>query len=295
MRRIHWIAFSLLCALSGTSWAIQDKMDGLPVLERQGILFGAIGLIASLLARRKAWMRRGRGWYVQVSVAAVGLYGLPIVIGEYSREYVAGNVRGALYAMVPVVVVLAVAAGSGGEERGVRRFLVPALAGVGGLLLLLPLSFSKTIGGWVMLFVICTTVVLVGVMSVWLYRLLPDGELDVEFAVLGFANAAFLLGWSAVHEDMVWRASGLASVVSVSSFVDVVEVLLIVWLLRVMPPVRFASRYLLIPLLTVVEGFFVVRPELTVRIVSGTVLLAAGAGVLLFFNAEREERILSLR
>jgi hypothetical protein len=295
MRRIHWIAFSLLCALSGTSWAIQYTMDGLPSLERQAILFGAMGLIAALFAGRRAWVRRGGGWYARVGAAAVGLFGLPIVIAEYSREYVAGNVRGALYAMVPVVVALTVAAGSGGEERGVRRFLVPALAGVGGLLLLLPLSFSKTVGGWVMLFVICATVILVGVVSVWLYRLLPDGDLDIEFAVAGFANAAFLLGWSAVHEDMVWRASGLASVVSVSSLVDVIEVLLIFWLLRVMPPVRFASRYLLIPLLTVVEGYFVVRPELTVRIVSGTVLLAAGAGVLLFFDAEREERILSLR
>ncbi len=81
-----------------------------------------------------------------------------------------------------------------------------------------------------------------------------DGDLAVAIAVVGFANAVFLLVWSAVHEDMVWRWSGLASVVSVSSLVDVVEVLLIVWLLREMPPVRFAARYLVIPLLTVLEG-----------------------------------------
>ena len=64
-----------------------------------------------------------------------------------------------------------------------------------------------------------------------------------------------------------------------------IEVLLIVWLLRVMAPVRFSARYLVIPLLTVVESFVVERPEVTVRIVCGTILLAVGAGALLFWKA----------
>ncbi len=295
MRWIDWIAFVLLCSLSATSWAIHDGVaDGLPSLERQGILLGVIGVIAALFGGRRVWVRRG-GWYARVSAAAVGLFGLPIVIAEYSRDHVAGNVRGALYAMVPAVVVLVVAAGSGSEERGARRFLVPALAGVGGLLLILPLSFSKTVSAWAMLGAICAVVILVGVASVWLYRLLPVGDLAVEFAMVGLANAAFLLAWSAVLEDMVWQVSGLTSVVSVSSLVDVVEVLLIVWLVRVMSPVRFAARYLLIPLLTVVEGFILVRPVLTVRIASGICLLAAGAGILLFFEPQDEEAPLSLR
>jgi len=295
MRRIDWLAFALLCSLSATSWMIRDAAaDGLPSLERQGVLFGAIGLIAALFAGRKAWVRRGE-WYARVSAAAVGLFGLPILIAEYSRDYVAGNVRGALYAMVPVVVVLVVAAGSGSEERGVRRFLLPALAGVGGLLLILPLSFSKTVSAWTMLGVICVVVISVGAASVWLYQLLREGGFAVEFALVGLVNAAVLLAGSAVHEEMVWRASGLASVVSAASLVDVMEVLLIVWLVRVMSPVRFAARYLLIPLLTVVEGFVVIRPALTVRIAFGSFLLAAGAGVLLFFEPRDEEVPLSLR
>jgi hypothetical protein len=83
--------------------------------------------------------------------------------------------------------------------------------------------------------------------------------------------------------------------VSISSLVDVVEVLLIIWLLREMSPVRFAARYLLIPLLIVLESYVLVRPEWTVRIGFGTVLLAAGAGMLLFGKAGEEETGLSLR
>ena len=42
--------------------------------------------------------------------------------------------------MVPVVVVMVIAAGdaTGLGERGARRYLIPALIGLGGLLLLLP-------------------------------------------------------------------------------------------------------------------------------------------------------------
>jgi hypothetical protein len=109
------------------------------------------------------------------------------------------------------------------------------------------------------------------------------------------SNTVFQLVSSAVRGELVWQWSGLASVVSVSSLVDLVEVVLLVWLLREMMPVRFASRYLVIPLLTLFEGYGLMRPELTVRVISGMVLLAAGGGMLLFLKAGEEETVLSLR
>jgi prepilin signal peptidase PulO-like enzyme (type II secretory pathway) len=87
----------------------------------------------------------------------------------------------------------------------------------------------------------------------------------------------------------------MTSVVSITSLVDVVEVLLIVLLLREMPPIRFAARYLVIPLLTILESFVLMRPEWTIRMGFGTALLAAGAGTLLFWKAGEEEIVLSLR
>ena len=105
----------------------------------------------------------------------------------------------------------------------------------------------------------------------------------------------FLLAWSAVREEVVWLGKGLASVISIASLADVVEVLLIVWLLREMMPIRFASRYLMIPLVTVLESYFVMQPEWTVRMGFGTALLATGGGMLLFLKAGEEETVLSLR
>ncbi|HSY69802.1 MAG TPA: hypothetical protein VK813_14225 [Edaphobacter sp.] len=298
MRWTLWIAFAVLCILSGTSWAIPyGATDALPPLEQQALLFGGIGLIALLFAGRGAWSRMTGRRFAKLAAAAVGFFGIPAVVVEYARGSVPAISRSALFAMVPVVVVLAVVAGhaTGGEERSARQALVPALAGLGGLLLLLPVQFSGPLRGWVMLSLVCAAVILTGLASVWLYRLLRGIGLAAAVAVVGTANAVFLLICSSVREDVVWRWSGLASAVSISSFVDVIEVLLIVWLLQGMQPVRFAARYLVIPLLTVLESYVLMRPEWTVRMGFGTALLAAGAGALLFSKAGEEETMLSLR
>ena len=298
MRWTLWAAFAVLCVLSGTSWAIPPKMsDGLPPLEQQRLLFGVIGLAALLFAGRRAWSRSRVLQYARLAVAAVGFFGVPMVVVEYVRGSVPAISRSALFALVPVVVVMVVAFGdtAGREEQGARLFLMPALVGLGGLLLLLPLQFSGSARGWMMLAVVCAAVVLVGLASVWLYRLLRGFGLADAVAVVGLANAVFLLAWSAVREDVVWRGNGVTSLMSIGSLVDLVEVWLIVWLLREMPPVRFAARYLVIPLLTVLESFVLMRPEWTVRMGFGTVLLAAGAGTLLFWKAAEEETVLSLR
>jgi drug/metabolite transporter (DMT)-like permease len=298
MRWNVWIAFAALCVLSATSWVIpRETFDGLPPLEEQGLLFGVIGLIALLFAGRGVWFRRRAVRGARLAAAAVGFFGVPVVVGEFARGSVPAISRSALFAMVPIVVVMALANGDAatGETRSVRRFLIPALAGLGGLLLLLPLQFSGSVRRWVMLGSVCAAVVLAGVTSVWLYRLLRGFRFVDALAIAGLANAAFLLAWSVVREEVVWRWSGLSSLASIASLIDAVEVALIVWLLREMPPLRFSSRYLLIPLLTVLESYALIRPELTVRMVCGTVLLAAGAGVLLFWKAREEETVLSLR
>jgi drug/metabolite transporter (DMT)-like permease len=294
MRWTLWIAFAVFCVLSGTSWVIEREMpEGLPPLEQQGVLFGVIGLVALVFAGRSVWSRSRLG---RLAAAAVGFFGVPIAVAEYARGSVPAISRSALFALVPVVVVMAVASGESAEreERGARLFLMQVLAGVGGLLLLLPLEFSGSVRGWVMLVVVCAAVVLVGLTSVWLYRLLRGFGLADAVAVVGLVNAVFLLGLSFVHEKVVWRWSGAASVVSIASLVDGIEVLLMVWLLREMPPIRFAARYLVIPLLTILESFVLMRPEWTARMGFGTVLLAAGGGMMLFLKAGEEETVLSL-
>jgi len=66
-------------------------------------------------------------------------------------------------------------------------------------------------------------------------------------------------------------------------------------LLRGMSPVRFGARYLVVPLVTVVEGYVLLRPELTLRMGFGVALLAGSAAFLLAAPGVDERAGLSLR
>jgi drug/metabolite transporter (DMT)-like permease len=87
----------------------------------------------------------------------------------------------------------------------------------------------------------------------------------------------------------------LTAVLSLSTSVDLIQIVLVFWLLREMSPVRFAARYLVIPLLTIVEGYVALRPEVTARMVVGAVLLAGGSVWILFSKASDDGVVLSLR
>ncbi|MEI9980131.1 MAG: hypothetical protein WDN23_14240 [Edaphobacter sp.] len=298
MRRTRWLGFALLCVLSATSWVIPQTAAGtLPPLEEQGLLFGLIGVAGLVFSIRGKWRREKVADYLRVAVGGLGFFGVPLVVAEYAGSTVSAITRSALFAFAPVVVVIAVAASevSAGDERDARKFLIPALGGAGGLLLLLPLQFSRSPRGQLLLGLVCAAVVLVGVVSVRLHRLLREVNLAEAIAVVGLANAVFLLAWSALREEMVWRWPDLLAAAPVSSLVDGIEVLLLIWLLRAMAPMRFSARYLVIPFVTILESFALEQPEPTVRMICGTILLAAGAGVLLFLRTTDDEAVLSLR
>ena len=179
MRSIRWIGFAVLCVLAASSWVIpQNSPSVLPSLEEQGILFFLIGFVALLISLRGGWRRQEVSEFWRVAVGSLGFFGVPLVVAEYAGGSVPAITRSALFALAPVVVVIVVAAGdmTAGEERGARRLLVPALIGAGGLLLLLPLEISGSLRGRLMVGLVGAAVVLVGVTSVWLYRLLREIE-----------------------------------------------------------------------------------------------------------------------
>jgi drug/metabolite transporter (DMT)-like permease len=273
----------------------------LPALQRQGLLYLIIGVGALLVSGRKLPSRIRKQPWALVTLAGLGFFGIPAIAIEFASDYVGEIKRSALFAIVPIVVAVALSAieAGGPAERNARRSLAPAIAGLGGLLLLLPLSLSNSARGNLMIAVVFAAVILAGLAGVWLYRLLQQFEPSDAVAVLCLSNAALLLICACLTGTVTWNGSSLLSLASLSSLVDVIEVLLLLWLLRRMPPVQFASRYLLIPLLTVLEAYVLVRPELTLRIGAGVILLATEAGMLLFQrHAEggiEEESILSLR
>jgi drug/metabolite transporter (DMT)-like permease len=292
MKRSVWLTFGALCLLSSSSWVVESYgASTIPSLERQGLLDFVVGFAALLLSGRGSMLRIRQQSWTRLIVAGLGFFGIPALAIELASGAVPEVSRSALFALVPIVVVVVLSAveAGGTAERDARRSLAPALVGLGGLLLLLPLSFSSSARGNAMIAVVCSAVILAGIASVWLYRLLQQFELSDAVALVCLSNAIFLLIYGWVRGANVWHRSSLLSLLSWSWLVDVTEVLLLLWLLRRMPPVQFASRYLLIPLLTVLEAYILVRPPLTLRIGAGTILLVAGVGLLLFQHPAKEE------
>jgi drug/metabolite transporter (DMT)-like permease len=256
-----------------------------------------IGLAALPFSIRKLSARISQQPWPRLALASLGYFSIPAAAIEFASGTVPEISRSALFALVPIVVVVALTAIEAGEpaERAARRSLAPALVGLAGLLLLLPLSFSNSARSNARIAVICAAVIVVGIASVWLYRLLQRFKLSDAVAVACLVNAAFLLICAWVNRAVVWDRSSLLSLLSWSSLVDVIEVLLLLWLLRRMPPVQFAARYLFIPLLTVLEAYILLRPELTLRIGAGAILLATGVAMLLLQHPAEDESVLSLR
>jgi len=285
-----WLGLIAFCLLSSAGWLFPPlASDSSLPFESPAFLFGVLG-VAGLVLLLGRW-RRGLPWY-SLTLAGLGFFGLPTAFFEWSGGGLSGISRSIGFAMTPVVVILVVAF-TGRDE--VRRLLLPALCGVGGVLLLLPFTLPASTRGWWMLGGLLAVIVLMAAASVWMNRILQPFRLTEAVAIVGLSNAAFLILCASFSGPAIGRWSALAAYISLSSVANAAETILILWLLREIAPVRLAARYLVIPLLIVAEGYLIFRPELTLRMGLGAALLAGGAAVLLFSSEASEKAHLSLR
>jgi drug/metabolite transporter (DMT)-like permease len=270
--------FAGFCVLVGSEWLL-SPISGLI----RGMVFAAVGIFAAALNRGR-W-RGGWAWLV---LAAVLLVGVPEMMVGWGLRHTSSNLWAVVLAVVPVMVVLIVAQRAG---DGVRRLLVPALAGLGGILLVVPLDVPGSVPGRLALVVLVLSAVMIAIASVWIHQLLQDFGVLQAMTVFCFANALVLLVRGFV-EGAGW---GLSGVGWVAALVQGCEVVLLVVLLRGMTPVRFGARYLIAPLMTLVEGYALLRPALTWRLGFGVALMAGGAAFLLFSRGADESVELSLQ
>jgi drug/metabolite transporter (DMT)-like permease len=228
-------------------------------------------------------------------VAAVSLlfFAVPMVLVERAREYAPDTSVAVVFALVPVIVVLAVNAFL--LEEPEMRLLVPALAGFSGVLFLLPFELPVSARGWESVAELVTAMLFVGCAGVWLYGLLRQMGAVEGMAIAGAANATALVAWCGVRGQLDWRWSDVAMGVSIGSVGELVALALTVWLVRALDPVRFSARVLAIPLMTVIEGLVLLRPGVTGRTAVGILLLAIGTAWLLVGKVPEEAEALTIR
>ncbi len=170
----------------------------------------------------------------------------------------------------------------GDMEGDLTARLWPGLAGLAGLLLLLP---QPSLGDWRYdLSLLCLPLV-TGLGASYVTarqghqvseQVFPSPEPLWLAVTLGSAALVFAgLAWGAQH-------SGGNEIFSVSAAtLDGLMALLTLLVLRRLGAVRWSSQYLLIPLLTLLEGALLLRPVLDWRSWMAFALLAASSGYLL--------------
>jgi hypothetical protein len=288
------LGFAALCLLSGSGWMIDQFYP--PVLNgpaRVAVQDGLLALLFFTAASLKEPRRRlKREQIFELGWAGAALLAVPAVVGAGASGQVA-DLDGVLcYAAVPAIVVFLLSQYSSGfgAEESPLRLLVPALAGLGGAALILPFALPPTLAGKMWLLVIVASASVSAYAAIRLHRALTDGVLLWQSSILCSA--------AAVVAASFWRV-GYASVgpVAVSSVVvevlrtlllDAPMLLLLVYLLRAMPPAAISTRLLLIPLVTIVESYLIERPPTEWTTFAGMILMAAAAYWLLS-TAEPED------
>lgn len=173
MRRSVWLMYAAYCLLVASEWLLPSSSRLM-----RGLIFAVVGIVAAILNGRSGW--RGFGDVGRLALAAVLLVAVPELLWGWGLRHVSSNLLAVVRALTPVMLVLVVAQSAG---DGARRLLIPAVAGLGGMLLIVPLDVPGSLVGRLSLAVLLLSAVMTAVASVWIYRLLQDFSLAQAVAV----------------------------------------------------------------------------------------------------------------
>jgi len=282
MTRRMWAGFAVLCLLAGSAWIFDEAMPGLlrglpRTAVHDCVLAIAFGLVS--LGRRKIG---GNG--LKIALGAIAMFAVPEILFAGASGHVSETTEMLVFLLVPVVVIFVVAqkAVGFGSTESPLRMLVPALAALGGATLLVPFDWPPTVGGRLWVVSMVGSAILAGVAAVWMHGLLQEIDViraaSVGFGACGIVAAAFCwIGWTSLP---TWSGSGLAAE-ALRIALEAPILLLTVWLLREMRPIGFSARLYFVPLVTILEGFALLRPGVGWEAWIGVVLMVGGGVALL--------------
>jgi drug/metabolite transporter (DMT)-like permease len=304
--RVHELwPLGALCLLSGSRWLVEGALpQTASTLSTEGIgCLMAAGLVGALALRSRSRPRVLPQSGLQA--LSVGVAGALVLTGPALAQVVAGSRispdNGTLALALAPLVVAMLASGSGSTEgRDLPGMLWPGLAALTGLLLLLPQPAYSEWRPWLGL---CTMPVLVSVGAWWFKRDWDESERRSGWGGIGLG----LIGGAVVFA-VLWVAKfGFGSDGGSSAFggpfwsgawagcgLDGLSALLALLALQRLRAVRWASQFLFIPFLALLEGMILLRPVLDVRSWVGLALVGLGAAYQLFRSPEASNSVTML-
>jgi hypothetical protein len=257
--------------------AAHPESDSTLASETLGCAWAALLSLTYLLLRSTHSQSPSKAGSLRCLFAGAMLFGGPAVaLLIRGRELEPASLTIAL-ALTPMIIAVAAAALGAETSDGIAGRIWPGLAAIAGLLLLLAqpaLGDART--DLALLLAPALTGVGAALFCLEVRTSRPGSTLRVPVALLG-ASTLFAIALTETH--FVSGAQVSVSLMAVAS--DGVLALLGVITLVQLGATRWSSQFTWIPLLIVVEGIVLVRPQLSAHWIIGLLLLAVASVYLL--------------
>ena len=278
------LAFAALCLLSGSAWMIDqfypEILSGpLRTAAHDGFL-AILFALASLRSRRKRLTQR---LWLELALCGIALFALPIILATGSGGKVASLTIILISTSIPAIVVFLTAQTVFGGDDNPMRLLLPALCGLGGASLLLPFTWPVSLSGEVWFIAIILSAILSALAAIHLHRILPRAGILHALTVLCVSAAiasalCYRVGYSPI---LAWTHTQLLIELLRTLILEAPIFFLLIYLIREMNPIAISARYVLIPLITIIESYLVERPHAEWTTFVGVLLMAFSAAILI--------------
>src|SRR6185503_14678970 len=281
----------LLSLLWAVGWLRADLSPGsggwlrLNPLWQEAALLGVFAVATALggVILKRRWPT-GRVAFRTV-LAGFGLFVVPAVLGFVAGEWIDGATRVALFSLTPLfAVIFEPHIGSNSEKGETRGAFAAAMIAVAGTFLIFPfeLPHSYASAGAILgVLVAAGSVAAANCLGVELVQ--QRGICRLTFAAVACGSASILLA-IAGSIGIVRRSSPIS--MDGWAVSDLVGLALLFWLMRRMSAVQMTTRFLIAPLLANLMTLALIRPHVEVQSWIGLLLIAQGAGWLVFAKAD---------
>lgn len=278
MSRITWLIFIVFCVLSSGAWLIPAPTEPDAALEQHALLYLATALILLPLQPRPRWLVDNWRQWLRLSVLGLALFGLPAILAELVAGSISPFTIAAIFALlpIPVILVLTQQDSTADQTRDVRRFFAPSLIAITGLLFLIPTDLPHSTRGRYLLPLTCVCLIIVAIASVRIYDPLQKIALPQALSIILFTNGCFLLTAAAITGHLSPENLHPSALLSLSNALYLAVNILLIVLFRSLAPLLLSTRYLLIPLLSILQGLVLIRPQFTLQIGCGLLLMIGG-------------------
>ena len=287
---LTYISVILLWATTplAIKWSGQGPGFLFGVTTRMAIGTVCILLVLALMRQRLAWHRKALLTYLAI---ALQIYGAMLAV-YWAAQFIPSGWISVIFGLTPLMTALLAAIFLGERSLTLGKLLAYGL-GIGGLVIMfgsaLQLGQDAVLGiGGVLV-----SAFLQSLSAVWVKRI--AAKLPALSQVTGgllLALPAYLLTWWLVdgHWPVLLTPTSLAAIIYLGVIATSLGFVLYYYLLTHLPATRVALITLVSPLLALMLGHFMNHEPLTLKVVTGTLLILSALIVHTFF-----ERITALK